>query len=493
MAEPTTFPEDHISEPVAYQRISAFAIAGLIIAIGYAVVLAFAAFLSLRFKDPLLLPVWGQVVPLLGAVLSVLALWSIRNSGGVLTGTKLAQTACWLSVVLGLGYTSYYMATRFAIINQANDFTMKWFKKLEEGDIGGAFLDTRDPAHRKGINSKDETRINAQFAGAMGNPPEGSPRGTLDLFRETEAARILGQGDALKEFFAPQITPRGVIEWDYKNHSYTVQRTYVISTYEGSYLAVVTATGMESLRGEFTGREWLLNQGELKLQPIQRYPISMAVEQSMPLSAQFVGSWLEKLLQHDREGAFLDTKPPAERSRLRTDNKWATQVLMGTLAAGTGVRSPSSSVMAAASLVAQRELADRQYLPGYGSFCSPEFLTTDKFLADFDATKEIVPKALQQLFQGGAPKMHLLDVKRNCSRRFWQLKQEEQPASGATAGNLVLRLQLPHDCVISLRTDREYDAYLIITTEIPDDGKATDWRIVSAELVGAARKKVAPK
>jgi hypothetical protein len=364
---------------------------------------------------------------------------------------------------------------------------MKWFKELEEGKAGAAFLETRDPVYRTGFNVEDESRINGQFAGAMGGNDTGLPKGTLDQFRDTDIARILGQGGAVKERKEPQVTPLGVVDWEYKNKSYWVQRAYSIETAEGIFIAAVMTIGMESQKGEYAGRQWLVNLSELKVQPAGSLSDlgKVAREAAPPVSINVVANWVDKVIRQDRggayqdrEGAYFDTLESGERARLRGNPQWAGQLLMDGMAAATAARSPSTCAMAAAGLTARHELANRLYLPGYETFCRSEFLTKDKFETDFAETRELVLKGLEQLFQGSPSNVQLLAIMPRSSRRFWQLTADKH-------------LQLPHDCFLVLQDKRDYDIHLIITTELPDNAKPDDWRILSAELLSAKRRKIA--
>src|SRR5436309_14018166 len=74
MADPTTFPEEHVREPLVYRRISGFAIAGLIVASCYGLIVVVACISGLSKGMPVLLSPWLQVLAVVGAGLAIAAL-----------------------------------------------------------------------------------------------------------------------------------------------------------------------------------------------------------------------------------------------------------------------------------------------------------------------------------------------------------------------------------------------------------------------------------
>src|SRR5712692_10124582 len=183
MADSTTFPEEHVVEPLVYRRVSGFAIAAIIVACCYGLIVLFACVSGLSKGTPVLLSPWLQAVSVLGTFLGLAALVHIRRSEGTVAGGKLAVWSLLLSVFFGLSYAAYYVATYFAIRQQADNFTQRWFKRLEEGKINHAFLDTQDPAVRLRINAEDEEAIDSRFP-AVGR--QMMPKPPLEAFREMD-------------------------------------------------------------------------------------------------------------------------------------------------------------------------------------------------------------------------------------------------------------------------------------------------------------------
>src|SRR5262249_7087615 len=127
MSKPTVdspFPAGSVTEPMVYNPLSKLAILGLGLAALYSGVVLISTVVALRSGTPLLLGDWMFFLPLAGAGLSLLAYRQIRNSEGTLSGDQLVRWGLWLSVLTGLGYGVYYLATGLAIQQQANSFLM---------------------------------------------------------------------------------------------------------------------------------------------------------------------------------------------------------------------------------------------------------------------------------------------------------------------------------------------------------------------------------
>ncbi|HLN33085.1 MAG TPA: hypothetical protein VK395_35470 [Gemmataceae bacterium] len=474
MAEPFTYPEQHVSEPVVYRRISGFAIAGFVLTVIYILSLGVASFASFRSRAPLLLSYWAQAVPLIAAILSMVGLVLIRRSQGILAGAALAMTGLWLSVLFGLGYTAYFVATRFAIINQANQFTLKWFDKLKDGKFGPAFMDTRDPSYRQRVNPDDEAAISSQFPGALGAPREAGPRKTVDMFREMQIPRILGQGG--KDV---RVETKGVMEWEYKNGRYAVQRAYVVDTLEGTFNLEVTAICSDSQQRD-TGREWMIEIAPAKtvLKPGVQTELGKQIQEFIRPSGAFIQNWIINLRRGQAESAYLDTREASERDNLRAE--LIALGLSNLLARSSAVGSPCAALANGAVLRAQRELVDRSRLPDYQKFRNGEMLNADKFEVDIDPTREIVLTAMRQLFSGGTSGDNQLAglAVRGSHVRFWSIAND--------------RLRIPHEftLLLDLPDNRRYEVGLVITVESnrksTPEGEVTVWRIVNVELANAA-------
>src|SRR5207302_1042699 len=227
MAEPTAYPErpvssnpvaasafptEHLAPPVVYRRISGFAIASLTIGVLFLLLLAILGAWGLRDQAPVILAVYMQILPIVGAGLAVTAMFLIRNSEGTLTGRKLAAWGLGTCIIGIVGYWAYSTAMQLAVANQADTFTRNWFKKILAGELNAAFLDTQDPAARQKANPNNSKEIQMRFLMALPPARGGQQRGPLVTFRENDIVRILRQGGD-----ATQIKSKGIRELEYKS------------------------------------------------------------------------------------------------------------------------------------------------------------------------------------------------------------------------------------------------------------------------------------
>jgi hypothetical protein len=486
MADPTTFPEEHVVEPVVYRHISGFAIAAIIVACGYAVIVLLFCIAGLAKSMPVLLSPWVQAIAVIGAGLSLAALVQIRRSEDTVAGTKMAISSLLISAFFGLGYGAYYAATYFAIRQQADTFTQGWLKKLEQGKINHAFLLTQDPANRQRVNPEDEDAINARFPAPMGARSLVN-RSPLESFRENKLVHVVVQGGP-----GTRITPLGVKDWDweFKTGGYQVIRAYRLKTDEGVFDAQITAVGSVSRTREYEGREWHIVAAGTRLEREELSPLAKEILGLREQSSQFLEEWGNKLISGRLAEAYLDTREPAERAALAREFS-RRQAALPALALGFAALEPWSGpglVFWTASPDFQ-ELARQLFLPGYADqFYRHGILKTDNFRAGDIETKEQILSAIKGMF---APvrteNPHLLSLRPGLGSGFQTWKIDNG------------RLLLPHDCRLSIAVGDQFKyAGLATITVESDPGSVTAsrkpvWRIIRVEpMSGEAANRGGP-
>src|SRR5262249_38452375 len=128
-----------VSEPIAYQPISGWAIAGFAAGAVFALLTLLCTIVALVQGAPMFFPIWIVSLAIVGVVLSALGLREVQNSEGTRAGAKLARVGLWLSVISGLCYLSYYFATGLAVESQADDFLL-----VKSDDDSGFFPRLRE-------------------------------------------------------------------------------------------------------------------------------------------------------------------------------------------------------------------------------------------------------------------------------------------------------------------------------------------------------------
>lgn len=127
------FHADDTEQVAGYRTVSALAIVSLLF--GLAAPLCFA---------------WSllMVIPLFGAVISLVAIRRIDTSDGALAGRWAATAGLLLCVASGTAVVSRNLATRYARTRQAEVFGRDWIELLLTGDKEKAFRMTVDASRR---------------------------------------------------------------------------------------------------------------------------------------------------------------------------------------------------------------------------------------------------------------------------------------------------------------------------------------------------------
>jgi hypothetical protein len=465
MAEPTTFPEEHVGESLVYRRISVFAIAGLVLACAFTFLVVIDAAVAFRKKTPVLLPVWVQALAVIGAIVSLVGLVRINRSEGTLAGARMAKWGWWVSVISGLGYWAYYVATYFAITQQAETFTVRYFSKIAQGKFNSAFLDMQPPGVRKTVQPDDEKEMQARF-GQMTR--EG--KSPLDLFKERDYMRAITQGGEQTE-----IRPLGVEKWDYEDGGYKIHRAYQIVTPEGVSDFSVTVLGTESPTREYQGREWQIIHTETTFKGVELTQLGKNIGDHNRQSALFLSEWANKLGRRELPEAYLDTRDPAERKQLR-ENYLARFV--ATIAAGVAP-ADASPVTGCLRWLPALDLGRPLYLPAYDAqFTQGGIIQTPRKLNDVGG--KFVLASMRALLGGpsNGSRLMMMAVEQGSAVHLWKIEND--------------RLLLPHDFRVGFQPEQapaQFAGTGVLWVE-SEAGAATtmrpqQWRVTSLELLGA--------
>jgi hypothetical protein len=311
MTEPLPAPQDP-SEPLAYQPISGWAIAGLATGGLFTLLVAISAAVAFFQGAPFFFPVWIIGVAILGVAVSLYAQRHVQYSEGTRAGAKLARWGFRLSLISGLMYSVYYFVTKSALENQANDFVMEmkddagFFPRLREGladfdhphrtQLNYAFLLTQAP-NARGARPENERDMRRAYDG----PVKDGASGELTNFRESLLARILYKHLAKDA----EITPLEVLDWRYEKSSYKISRTYRIKTkeIEMDFVLAVYSAEAESAGG---GRKWSVNLRESGPKSMKLTPL---LGEGVRRLRQHSNDWLRQRIKSLSEGKpFADFK-----------------------------------------------------------------------------------------------------------------------------------------------------------------------------------------
>ncbi|MCI0702129.1 MAG: hypothetical protein L0241_13685 [Planctomycetia bacterium] len=229
--------------PVSWMAVAAMSVAALFAAT--LLVLGVSAFIS---KKPLLMPEL-LVFPVIAIVMSFAARRMIRNSEGTRTGEKLAASAWWISLVLGLGYIAYLFAIDFSVRKDAEKEVQRWIDLVRDDKdadaLTRAFHRTLPPGARQGIGPTDRIRMRNQY-----------PEPYL-MFENCDLVKLAQRNRGQCDFQAT-----GVKDWSYKPGMIDCVYSGKIVCPEGVFPIAVPLKGFEGVTesggGGGGGRQWMV-------------------------------------------------------------------------------------------------------------------------------------------------------------------------------------------------------------------------------------------
>jgi hypothetical protein len=227
--------------PVSWMAVAAVVVAGLFALL----LLAFGSFAFIN-KKPLLMEEL-LILPVIAIVLSFAARRMIRNSEGTRTGEKLANTAWWMSLILGLCYVAYLFAFDLAIRQEARGEVDKWMDYVKKGtdeDILLAFHRTLPPGKRQSVGASDATQMQLLY------------RDDLLVFRNSDLLKLAQRNHDF------QFTP-GAVTWVYKPGAIEANVAGTVKCPEGTFPVSIALKGLEGVtaaEGGGGGRQWTVTR-----------------------------------------------------------------------------------------------------------------------------------------------------------------------------------------------------------------------------------------
>ena len=292
---------DQPAETLVYRPISGLAVASVIVAAVYSLVILVLGGMAVYFGDALPLGTWSLLFPLTAGALALMARRQIRLSEGTQSGLTLANWGWWLSVGFGLGYGAIYVGTYLALTWQAQDFAHQFLTQIRDGKINDAFLKTQGPEERKGLDPNNQQLMTIRF-GSLLKP-----------FQRHEFVRILQQSgkDAV-------ISDLGVNGWEY-DKGYHILQSFRISTPEGDFDTSLSLRSNEDRKA----RGWRIvpTESDLTASKAILKPYGEALRKWRQDSQMFTFLWLQKRTAGVFDYVFLDTCEPGARIRLLKESR----------------------------------------------------------------------------------------------------------------------------------------------------------------------------
>ncbi|MFL5241883.1 MAG: hypothetical protein ACJ8FY_07225 [Gemmataceae bacterium] len=397
---------EEVNPTVAYKPLSLLAVAGMAVAVPYALFLLVGGLTAVYTGSPFLLSGATVIIPLTAAVLSLVALIRVNRSEGVLGGGRLATWGLRISLLFGLGYWAYFLATFLAVRQQADEVGRAWLQKIMEGRINSAFLMAIDPKYKPPredpSNTNDEAlrkQLETRFDGGGQTDPRG---GMFSQFPQQNIVRLLQLlgNDAKIEFI-------GSTDWEYKD-GYAVGLRYRVSGQDGAANIKVVVQGVDNEDDPGSGRRWfvVLQQSGLEGQP-EMAPAGEHKNMVCQSARLFLQEWLKHLGEGYFGQAYLQTVDANDFDRVKR-NLLATYV---PLFASVSLNPSSVSAPAAIASGCSNYLAhknwEKQNLPGLESFIEGGLVRPSPkgFSAQDDAFRQMVLKDMKDKFKRPAEEL----------------------------------------------------------------------------------------
>jgi hypothetical protein len=307
----------------AYQPISGFALAGLVLSAGFAALVLLSAIVAIVKGSPIFYPPWLLMTPIAAFVLCVVGRNQILNSDGTRAGLRLATWGMALSLISGLGYAAYFITVGYAVAKQANDFLagdpepdrgfLTHLARSDKNpvDLEIAFLLTRPASGRIKIRPGD----NDTFRNTYDQPAMDAGAGEFSRFRDRVMTRMLARAGE-----QAVIEPLGVQGWEHDRGSYKVSRRYRIKTPEAELDLLLLAESTEA-EAEGQHRQWFVNLN-MAASPIlekRLTPLGTLIDELREQSSRFLETEWRQSVQKGQGIANFAESDKSDWKRLYPD------------------------------------------------------------------------------------------------------------------------------------------------------------------------------
>lgn len=297
MAELTPIPSAQRPAEPGYQPLSGYAVAALILAGAFAVILVILVGIGLYYRrTPLSFEL--LFLPLVGVVLAAVGRSHIRNSEGTRTGTNLANAAWWICVLGGAGFAAFLGANYMALEMESRRKADAFLEALKAGQDQEAFHEYVLPPEQRGRAEPNTPQFEAVYM------PAGYP-----LFaghRLVHAFRRNGSDVKYEHVGARDVGQEG--------EGFKATHTYRITVGEGVFTVQLKLVASESKGGK---PQWhiLSGQGLGIGDPNWEYfsPYGRLVMEAEQEAGDFARRWMMDLTNGRRGLAHLYLLPRADR------------------------------------------------------------------------------------------------------------------------------------------------------------------------------------
>ena len=375
MAESLPVAPEETSDAGTYRPLSGLAMASIVIAGFYAVIVLAFASMSFISGTPIFLPPWGLVAPLAAIILAAAARRQIRSSEGARSGMALANWGWRLGLLFGVTHAAIYVGTMLAVGMQAqSELKTNFFDKLREGDLEDAYVFTINPDQRA---TRDEIR--QRFLGM-----EGGKKGPFAKFREHDIVRALSHG-------AESTTESlGIKSVDPSKDGYNVVQAYRVTCPEGVYVIQFSLRTKDSK--DSRKRRWQLVWKDTDTLVVSKEltPLGEKMQYWRDMAREFAETWRLQRSLGLIDLAFLDSYPPSVRQE--RNRQYLAGIMAATLASGAAAIGDAGQGLPLARFgpFLDKKLGCAFCMPGFDLYSSGKFIDKSEFEASRKSKEQIL-------------------------------------------------------------------------------------------------------
>jgi hypothetical protein len=262
---------------------------------------------------PWVLPFWTILIPIATAGLCWMARVRIQSSEGTLAGLEFTSWGLGLCLFFGLNYTAYLASNYFAVRLDASRVAQTWLELIRDGELEKAFLLTLPVSARPDENDpKLRDLVEVQY-NRIRSPVD---VGVFSRFCRSAFARQIQLGGMATRFELVRAAPR------YERGTYQVDLEYKVSTPYAQFNLVIPTQGTESVGSSGTGREWQVLGEQVHSTAFTQTAEGQARLDTTAAATGTLIRFRDALKREDFDTAWLMTQPPQQRKTLEKKLKW---------------------------------------------------------------------------------------------------------------------------------------------------------------------------
>lgn len=238
---------------------------------------------------------WLFFLPVLGFILSAVALHRIKRSDNALAGAGIARFGMAFGLVIGLSWLTMQITMTLVLQHEASTFLERWLECVRDGKDGLAFIATVRPSSRPAELTAED--LEPRMLRAKYPSPVGA---AYDLFLASPIAELLLRGG--KDISWQRL---GITEYFYYEGSWYFKQRYRVKTPEVEADFIFTTVSDQVDRPTGPRREWRvdINNSKMLSENSVTTPYGLELSQARSEAFRVLGQWINYIAFANKEKA----------------------------------------------------------------------------------------------------------------------------------------------------------------------------------------------